>query len=593
MNVSPGPRRLISPPLRRWAGLLGIAVLVVGGAAAALIAAAWYRVTLPDGLVRGATIGFLRTIRTLYALTLATAPVSAVVLGAAIIAARRTGRRMHPAWAKGLLLAASLTIGLGLLEVGAAARQATAHRLANLPRAFPESGAPGDLNVLVVGESSALGTPYDPHISVGQIIAWQLQRVFPARKVRVEVLAQGGMTLEGAVSQFRRARRRPDVVLIYSGHNEFQGRYGWARTVRHYREEGPVRFQSRLAAWAARHSPFCAVVAETLERHQLDVPPPPRVTRDLVDRPAFTPEEYQHILDDYARRLDGLVAHVRSIGAVPIVVVVAGNDAGYPPARSYLDPATPPADRAAFARAFTAARVLESTDPARAEAAYRELERLQPDFAETHYRLGRLAEARGDRAVAATRFARARDLDGMPMRCPSDFQDVCRVVADRRGAVLVDGPRVLAALSPSGLLDDNVFHDAQHPTFRAYLALARQAVGELRSRGDLGWPASTPAMNMDPDDCAAHFHMNAAVWTRALDGAASFYARVAYMRYDPAENLAKARRITEAARRVAAGEPLEAIDLPGLGVHPRGFRDPPRGPAGPRAAPGATAAGAG
>ena len=50
------------------------------------------------------------------------------------------------------------------------------------------AGEAGELLLLVLGESrTAKGEPYDPYISVGQIVAWQLERALPGRSVKVEI----------------------------------------------------------------------------------------------------------------------------------------------------------------------------------------------------------------------------------------------------------------------------------------------------------------------------------------------------------------------------------------------------------------------
>ena len=50
------------------------------------------------------------------------------------------------------------------------------------------------------------------------------------------------------------------------------------------------------------------------------------VTRDLIDVPAYTPEEGARFLADYRDNLDAIAAYCNQIGAVPILVVPAGNE---------------------------------------------------------------------------------------------------------------------------------------------------------------------------------------------------------------------------------------------------------------------------
>ena len=53
----------------------------------------------------------------------------------------------------------------------------------------------------------------------------------------------------------------------------------------------------------------------------------------------------------------------------------------------------------------------------------------QPGFAETHFRLGLLLERAGAWDEAYEHFVKARNLDGLPIRCTTAFQDVYHEVA--------------------------------------------------------------------------------------------------------------------------------------------------------------------
>ena len=220
-------------------------------------------------------------------------------------------------------------------------------RRATDPGSAPGAGTP--LYLVAVGESSARGEPYHPWISVGQVTAWQLERVFPGREIRVDVCASGGVCLEQAVLQLSDLERRPDALIVFSGHNEFQTRYGWSRNVRHYPEEGP---ESRVALLDLGRSSSLTIylILQTLDRYYGETPPPPRVTRELVDHPTCTPWEYAFLREDFHRRLDALAAYCRRIGSLPILIVPGSNDGSFEPSRSVLSGSTPTAAREAFAQ---------------------------------------------------------------------------------------------------------------------------------------------------------------------------------------------------------------------------------------------------
>lgn len=561
----------------RWRRLTGWALAVVGGFLALAVGPIWavtaFESAVPLRTRNRLTVVFLEGLGMAYVAALALG-VACVVVGGVRLAWGKSGGGRSRAGARRLALGLSLLAGSGMAEFVAWRWLAWVHRLPEFPTQFQaerreptefdEPRRPGELYLVVVGESSAEGQPYQPWLSVGQIVGRALEEVFPDRSVKVDVWASGGIMLEQALLRLWELERPPDAILVYAGHNEFQGRFGWSRNVRHYPEDGLVVQPTAPSRWLGRFTPLGRLIDESAEKFRTSVPPPPHATRALVDRPAFTPEEYAVIVADFARRLDVAAGYANRIGAVPILVVPAGNEADFPPIRSYLPAGTPESDREAFAAEFRRARGLEESDPAGAEAAYRALIDAQPGFAESHYRLGRLLAATGRREEAAGHFARARDLDGMPMRCPGDLQEAYRRVAARRDAVLVDGPKVIAARLPGGLLTSDGFHDAQHPSLVSYVALAQEVLDRLAERRAFGWPEGRGAPRLDPAVCGEWSALDAGRWEMVCHLSASFFERIAYIHHDPDALLARARPYREAAAELEAGRPLERVAIPGV-----------------------------
>ncbi|WZO98376.1 hypothetical protein EP7_005437 [Isosphaeraceae bacterium EP7] len=556
------------------AGLRRVRIALAASLAVALVLATsigpmWYQALVPTATQRAIHAGALRSVLVAHALVLLA---SSGAIGAAALAsgrARRDGRR-RPRWAVAALAAGvSGLMAVGLVEAGAAGYRAWIHRMPGLAMESAPGPDPATLTVLAVGESSALGEPYHPKISVAQMVAWKLGEVFPGRKVAVEFCAVGGMSLEGAHALLARVGRRPDVMVVCSGHNEFQARFSWERNTTYYLDDPLRPDPSRLADLARAISPLADVVLETVERQRVDVAPPPKATRTLIDVPCFTEPERASMVADFGRRLGAIAGACRRMGVVPVLVIPVGNDAGFDPSRSVLDSATPRGDRDRIAVEFQAIRDREADHPDEAIAGYRALLDRQPRFAEAHFRLARLAEARGDNVEARDRYHRARELDSMPMRCPDDFQDAYRVAAaDNDSVVLIDSPKLFAGLSPRGLTSDHLLHDAQHPTLLGYMAQAQQVLDEMARRGSLNWPKGTPAPILDADACVAHFQIDRPAWTSVCGNVANFYRKIAYIRFDPRERLNLEQTWLKATAAIENGALPESLHLPGLGRRP-------------------------
>jgi len=553
----------------------------------------WLVVITPRWLARGAAIWFLWAL--LGACTLAAPATLAGGVWSCLAIARARRRRERAALLRAMrwmLLASTCLMALIAMEMISATAVRWSYQIPSLPTRFvtgtdrrsPRPGPvrPGAINrettgssrsepaadqglyLVVVGESSARGEPYQPWVSVGQIVGWQLERLFPGRTVTVDVRAKGGATLEQAVPLLADLKCRPDAVIVFSGHNEFQTRFGWSRSVRHYVEEGP---ESPLALLelARSMSSTATLILTTLDRFYGEAPPPPGVTRELVDHPICSPQEYASAREDFERRLDALVAYCNGIRALPILIVPASNDGSFEPNRSVLAGSTPAEARATFASALEAARAAEASDPDTAIAAYLRLVAQHPEFAESHFRLARLLARAGDWEEAKRHFIAARDRDGSPARCPTDFRETFRTVARRRDVLLVDGPALLARLSPHhGILDDQLYHDAHHLNLIGTIALAQDILGQLQARRAFGWPASTTVPRIELADCVRYFELDAEKWAKVCERSGEWFTNTAYLRYDPSGRLDLADRYGGAALAIAAHRPLPPTFPPNL-----------------------------
>jgi hypothetical protein len=559
-----------------------LAVLIGLAFASVMLVPLWSKALfgkLSSALQRQIIIGFLWSMLSAYLIGLALA-----VAGVLLSLVRLTRSRQPPPARRRLLrnfaVCLALSIGMALMELGAAARLAHLHRESPLPHKFPEAKAPGEIHVVVIGESSAMGHPYDPNFSVGQIVAWQLERVFPRRQVTLDLRVWGGIALEQAIQGLRDLNRRPDVLLVFAGHNEFQARVEWSASARHYRDENPAGALNSASHPLARYSPLSRLILETIDRQRIGVPPPRAITRQLVEHPCVMTEGYEFLRSSFRNQVERLASYCDEIGTIPIIIVPASNDGRTPPYRSVMSRDSNRAERDRFARDFLAARALERTQPDTAERAYRSLLVRQPGFAESHYRLGQLLERSGNWREAKLEYDQARDLDGFPMRCPSDFRLAYYEAAKTHSSIiLIDGPKLLEARALRGILTFNEFHDPQHPTFLSYLALAQDVLDQLKARGALDWPENLPSPRIDPDECGGKFKINRRMWAEVLERSSFYYTRTAYTRYDPAQSRKRASRLTAAARGITAGKTPEELKIPGVGTKPTNFElDDPTDP---------------
>jgi len=552
-------RRLIT--LAVIGGSIGLGLL------AATVGPAWFR-EQPREQKQRVVEGLIQGMFLVHDL-LILAALAALPLLLGLLKARQLKRRPR-SLEVGVLACFSCLVSLAGLELTAAAWRGWTHRLPALPTHF-EPSSPGALRIVVLGGSSALGEPYRPWVSVGQIVARRLQDALPDRQVSCQILAWLGEDLEAQQKRLATITDRPDILIVYSGHNEFAARFEEERQAWLDRVADSVA--GRLTQRIRLASPFCRLVEELASKSRLDLPPLSGRHR-LIDPPQASESETADIVADFTRRLDAIAGYCDNLGAVAILIVPPANEADYEPSRSTVRPATSALERERLTGDFTRARSLESLDPAASRRLYEAILKRHPEFAEAHYRLGKLLLAAGDREGAASEFLLALDHDGLPIRCPEPIRAAYGIVGARHPrAVVIDGRSELMAASPGGLLGDDVIQDTHHPTLRGQARLAQAVLTALRNR--LPLPADFDP-HVSAPDCVRLFQLDAERLAIACLRTSEHYHRVAGYRYDGSERQRKSDLYAEAAARLRQGIEPDALGLPGMLLHDPPGRNPSR-----------------
>ncbi len=336
---------------------------------------------LPGTLVTGATLVWRRRQRN-QRLTIA----RWFLLGTSVVFALTMAEAASAMWQRRFHAATVMPTGglRSLARTDPATRVGIPPRDVSLPTEFPNPPGDRELDVVVVGESSAEGFPYENWLSIGQIVKWQLNEIIPDRPVRLQILARGGENLEQQHQRLATLKRRPDLLSIYCGHNEFLARLQGMRDLHYDLDDQQPSSVEIVVDRLERLSPLCGLIREAAEKCRIGIPPSSGSPRRLIDVPAYTSLEYQTLLDDFGRRLEALTSYAQRVGAMPVLILPPSNDADFEPNRSFLPAGTPRVEREAFEREFLTIRGSESSDARGCIERYRDMLRRQPGFAEAH-----------------------------------------------------------------------------------------------------------------------------------------------------------------------------------------------------------------
>ena len=372
--------------------------------------------------------------------------------------------------------------------------------------------------------------------------------------------------MESQHRELANLKHRPDLLIVYSGHNEFSARFPWSRDIDFYHDARDPSWRERAYRFAEGLSPLCRTARLAADTCRVAIPPPANGNRDLVDTPVCTDREFAVLKEDFARRLQTIVSWANQVGALVVLIAPAGNDSGFEPNRSYLSAETTAAERSRAAREFLAAKERDGRDDAAARLAFEGFLKRYPTFAEAHFRLGRLMEKEGDFAGAYEHDIVARDRDGLPMRLPTDFQRAYQEVASTNDLICIDMQEHFHRIGDHGLLDEHLFFDAMHPSLRGQIAIAQAVLASLKARGAFDWPDAVAAPVFDPKEVVERCRLDDFAWYTLAKWGSMFYDLTSPARYDPSERRERLVEHEVAVTRLKEGVAPEKAGPLGLGV---------------------------
>jgi lysophospholipase L1-like esterase len=354
------------------------------------------------------------------------------------------------------------------------------------PHRFVDPPA-GGLRVLVVGASTVQGYPHPTRLAAPAFLQSLLTSTLgrPVDVLNLGITSLASFPIARVVEEAI-PTLNPDLIVIYTGHNEFYGVYGVASL----RQGGPwpwtrhlhlALLQCRLAGLLGRlitplqptRDPGATLIAAmgTAGRVPPGAPARARARRQL------------------RASLDQIVALCQSQGVALVLCSPVGNDVGFAPDSSTVHLSAKHRRQWQRLRPRILSLVEQSKPPA-GEVLRLLAPEITRDNAEAIFLRARGLVAQGAFAAARAQFAAARDADPMPWRAPSDLVQVVRDVAAEHHVPLAAVDRRFAAASADSLVGWNLLVDHVHPSVTGQILLARSVVDALVGHAP---PWSVPA----------------------------------------------------------------------------------------------------
>ena len=327
----------------------------------------------------------------------------------------------------------------------------------------------------VLGGSTSKGSPYNGEmrfagfehnftlLSVTQLL---LERRYGYTNIKVDLYASGGWPVENSVKFYwKMAEYKPDVLVLYTGHNEKTGYYSSNMTP-------PPGALSFLGATNTG-----ALLLRDLFKWQVDLDD--REYEGLLFSENVLP--FYEAAANKARYLgyvEKIIEHCQREAIFLIVVIPEGNYL-FPPTRSiYQGPATRKDEALkTFKQAFYYKHFKDDAD--RALPLLEELTEFC-GFADLYFELGEIYYRQGEIDKAREFLRKARDSDPFSVMMSSDYQQSLRELVRRHDVPSIDMHALLTQELGVELPDYSCFVDNVHLRMHVYEALNQQIIGKLQ-----------------------------------------------------------------------------------------------------------------
>jgi tetratricopeptide (TPR) repeat protein len=330
---------------------------------------------------------------------------------------------------------------------------------------FDEEKSPNSFRVFVLGGSSAAGYPYMPMGPFSRYIRKRLELNYPDKKIEVVNIALSAIstfTVRDFIPEV--LEQKPDLILIYAGHNEYYGALG----VGSQESVGSSRELINILLYLNKYK-TTQLVKDFLQWlfGMVDTEGSVSATGTLMSRMAKEKEieinsgKYQSGIDQFEGNMNDIIQMIKEKNVPLIISTLASNLKDQPPFISISNGSYPPADK-----------IFEE--------------------AEKEYASGKYIKA-----DSLYRFA--KDLDGLRFRAPEKINGIIKNLGKLNSVPVIDADSLFASLSINGITGNNLMTDHLHPTLDGFKELGRLFYEEMDRRNYV--PAdSKPAIEFARQD---------------------------------------------------------------------------------------------
>jgi tetratricopeptide (TPR) repeat protein len=337
---------------------------------------------------------------------------------------------------------------------------------------FDEEKKPNAFRVFVLGGSSAAGYPFSPLGSFSRYIRDRLTLMYPSARIEVVNLSMTAINSYAIRDLFPVVlEQKPDLVLIYAGHNEYYGALGIASM----ESLGTSREFVNLLLYLNRFKTV-ELLRNTIQwifslfSTTDEIPSGTMMSRMAQDQYIeLGSETFEAGITQFEGNIRDVLDMAKEENIPVILSTLASNLKDQHPFVSIDSDRFPQADDIY-------------------SQANKELEKNNYQIADSLFRF-------------------SKDLDGLRFRAPEKLNQVIKSLSQEYSLAFVDLDSALSSMSPNGIIGNNLMTDHLHPTLHGQMILGKLFFKKMKERGHI--PGTEPANVSDYEQDSitiANFH---------------------------------------------------------------------------------------
>lgn len=328
-----------------------------------------------------------------------------------------------------------------------------------IPDIFDEEKTDSTYRVFVLGGSSTAGWPYPNNVTFSRYLQRRLELIYHKKNIEVINLSMSAInsyTLLDFLPQV--IEHKPDLLLIYAGHNEYYGALGAGSSIKLGSSPGLVNFVIWLREFKTTQMlrDVIGFTAGLFASGEIEKPQHNETLMSQMIGESTIPlnsDTYQNGIEQFEANIDAILSTANDNG-IPVIIGSLASNLKQKPFVSV----TEEKENSAEILFEKAKNLLSNKDTTRAK----EL------------------------------FIKAKDADALRFRAPSDINSVIERSANKYNAVLIDIDSVLSANTDDGIVGYNLMVDHLHPNVEGYTLIGKAFFDKIKESGYMPGEPTVP-----------------------------------------------------------------------------------------------------